>query len=110
LHDYRVENAIFHWYLGPLKLIPEIEKAGFYFSVNAAMIRSNAGKKIISTISRNHVLTESDGPFTEQGGRSGKSEDVKLVLVYLAKIWDTEVYTVESIIKENFQKLIGRIK
>lgn len=31
LQEYRIKNAIFHWYSGPLSLIEEIINAGYYF-------------------------------------------------------------------------------
>ena len=46
LQEYRIKNAIFHWYSGPLSLIGEIINAGYYFSINEAMTTSISGKKI----------------------------------------------------------------
>lgn len=65
LQEYRIKNAIFHWYSGPLSLIEEIINAGYYFSINEAMTTSISGRKIISKIPQNRILTETDAPFNK---------------------------------------------
>lgn len=63
LKEYKIQNVIFHWYSGPLDLIPDIIDIGYYFSVNEAMVRSKKGKLIISKIPADRILTESDAPY-----------------------------------------------
>lgn len=63
LIEYRISNVIFHWYSGPLNLIPKIVEQGYYFSINEAMTQSVNGRKIISTIPKDRILTESDAPY-----------------------------------------------
>ena len=65
LREYEIQNVIWHWYSGPLSLIPQIESLGHYFSVNEAMTKSIKGKKIIQHISRERLLTESDAPYNK---------------------------------------------
>ena len=63
LIEYKISNVIFHWYSGPLNLIPQIIERGYYFSINEAMTLSVNGRKIISAIPRDRILTESDTPY-----------------------------------------------
>lgn len=63
LIEYKISNVIFHWYSGPLNLIPQIIERGYYFSINEAMTQSVNGRKIISAIPRDKILTESDAPY-----------------------------------------------
>ena len=63
LIEYQISNVIFHWYSGPLNLIPQIIERGYYFSINEAMTQSVNGRKIISAIPRDRILTESDSPY-----------------------------------------------
>ena len=65
LTEFEIENVIFHWYSGPIKLIPSILDRGYYFSVNEAMCISKNGKAIIAQIPRERVLTETDAPYNE---------------------------------------------
>lgn len=66
LQDYNIKNVIFHWYSGPLSLIPEIISEGYYFSINEAMTLSSSGRKIIDKIPIDKILTESDAPFNRK--------------------------------------------
>lgn len=74
LVEYDIQSAIFHWYSGPIKLIDEIIKAGYFFSINPAMIKSKSGQEIIRRIPLTKVLTESDGPFIQHNGKSIKPQ------------------------------------
>jgi len=110
LVDNKTENAIFHWYSGPLSLIDKICESGYYFSINPAMIKSYSGKEIIKKIPKNRLLTESDGPFVNINNRVVKPIDIKLVLLHLSVIWNMDLLQVESIINDNFKRIISNIK
>jgi TatD DNase family protein len=110
LVSHSIKLAIFHWYSGPVPLIKKIAGAGFYFSINPAMIRSKSGQKIIQAIPQELVLTESDGPFVEVGGRAATPRDVTLVTNYLSQAWAIEASKVEGIINQNFFRLIQGLK
>lgn len=104
-----IRSAIFHWYSGGLNLIKEISEAGFYFSINPAMIRSASGRKIINKIPKSLVLTETDGPFISQNGNTLKPGEVESVLMYLAKEWNVSAKDLEDRINSNFSDLIKKI-
>lgn len=104
-----IKYAIFHWYSGGLSLIKEISDAGFYFSINPAMVKSVAGKKIISKIPKAFILTETDGPFISQSGNSLKPGEVESVLIYLSREWNVSIKDVKDIINSNFSNLIKNI-
>jgi len=63
-----VGPLIFHWYSGPLGLIDSILAAGHAFSVNAAMLRTASGRRILARIPPTCLLTESDGPHITVNG------------------------------------------
>lgn len=114
LHDLLVENeiksAVFHWYSGPLGLIDKSVSAGYYFSINPAMVKSKKGQKIIERIPPERILTETDGPYIKIKGRSADPRDVSLVIKYLNKAWKITVEEIEKQIKLNFNNLIEPIK
>lgn len=66
LCEYEIPNVIFHWYSGPVSLVPAILERGYYFSVNEAMCYSKNGKQIIDAISRDRLLTETDAPYNDR--------------------------------------------
>jgi len=106
----KTQNAIFHWYSGPLPLIEKIADAGYYFSINPSMVKSESGRKIIDRIPPSKVLTETDGPFTNVDGRPTKPRDVVLVHQYLSKKWAKTNEEINSMITLNFQKLLSHIR
>lgn len=110
LLKYKIQNAIFHWYSGGLSLIKNVSDAGYYFSINPAMIKSTSGQKIISKIPRENVLTETDGPFISKGREPLLPGEVEEVIVYLSTIWDTPIDEVQNIISRNFRRLINNLR
>lgn len=84
LCEYEIENVIFHWYSGPVDIVPSILEKGFYFSVNEAMCLSKNGQSIVNSIPRDRILTETDAPYNERS-------DIKVVLSYL-NLTEKEVY------------------
>lgn len=105
-----IRSAIFHWYSGGLNLIDAIADAGYFFSITPAMIKSISGKKIISKIPKQYVLTETDGPFVVENNLTLKPGQVYSVINFLAKEWILTQDEVKKIIWENFMRLIAQIK
>jgi TatD DNase family protein len=110
LVSFNIKSAIFHWYSGPLTLISDIVKAGYYFSINTAMIKSKAGQDIISKIPLTNILTESDGPFIEVNGKSAKPLNIQLVHEYLSKKNNISLNEIEILISDNFKRIILHLK
>lgn len=103
LLDNKIENAIFHWYSGSISVLETIVKSGYYFSINSAMTQSENGRKIISKIPREYILTETDSPYIE-------NSNIKVVYNYLSKVWNVSELVVEQIIASNFKKIITPYK
>lgn len=95
LCEYEIENVVFHWYSGPVDLIPDILAQGYYFSVNEAMCLSKNGRAIIEMIPRERLLTETDAPYNER-------TDIREVLKQL-NMTEQEVYN-------NFKRLLEGLK
>ena len=95
LCEYDIKNVVFHWYSGPVDLVPAILKQGYYFSVNEAMCRSKSGRSIIESIPKDKLLTETDAPYN---GRN----DIREVLKQL-NMTDQDVYN-------NFKTLLSGLK
>lgn len=95
LKSYGVKNVIFHWYSGPLGLIDDILGEGYFFSINEAMTLSESGKKIISRIPMDRLLTESDAPFNRRSNIPNALSNIGLS---------------ETQIHSNFQSLINALR
>ncbi len=95
LCEYDIKNVIFHWYSGPVDLVPMILKQGFYFSINEAMSRSKNGRSIIESIPKDRLLTETDAPYNDR-------TDIREVLSQL-NMSEQDVYN-------NFKRLLNGLK
>ncbi|WP_128331127.1 Qat anti-phage system TatD family nuclease QatD [Apibacter sp. HY039] len=105
-----IKSAIFHWYSGGLNLIDDIINAGYFFSINPAMIKSASGRKIISKIPKQFILTETDGPFIIENNVPIKPGQVQTVISFLSDEWQLDKVEVEIIIESNFQNIIQNLK
>lgn len=101
-----IKSAIFHWYSGKLEVISEIVKAGYYFSVNSAMIKSKNGKDIISKIPLEKILVESDGPFIDLNNKPIRPYELIVVYEFLAKKFEISLKEIEDTVKRNFYTLL----
>jgi len=110
LKSFDIKLAIFHWYSGPLDLINDIVEAGYYFSINTAMIKSKAGQDVISKIPLANILTESDGPFIAVNGAPVKPTDIKLIHEYLSGKNNIPANDIEVLIHNNFKRIISNLK
>lgn len=103
LKEYEIQNVVFHWYSGPLNIIPSIIEQGYYFSVNEAMCISKNGRTIIERIPNDRVLTETDAPYNDQC-------NLRRLLEELSKIWSVSFHDAEAIIERNFRNLLLGLK
>ena len=105
-----IQSAIFHWYSGGLNFIDAIAEAGYFFSINPAMVKSMSGRKIISKIPRQFVLTETDGPFIDENNSPIRPGHVQAVVSFLANEWTINENEVKKVIWSNFQNIVKRLK
>lgn len=95
LCEFEIKNVIFHWYSGPVDLIPAIIERGLYFSINESMCRSKNGQSIIGRIPREKILTETDAPYN-------KRTNIRIVLNQL-NMSEVDIFY-------NFNRLLNDIK
>lgn len=95
LKKYHIRNVIFHWYSGRTSLIQDILDEGYYFSVNESMTFSSSGQKILYSLPKDRILTETDAPFNTK-------TSIKNVLAYL-NMTSIDIY-------DNFMNLLRNIR
>lgn len=61
-------TAILHWFSGTTRELERAVSLGCWFSIGPAMLRSNRGRELASAMPLERVLTETDAPFTRDGG------------------------------------------
>ncbi len=110
LEEFNIQEAVFHWYSGPLTVLNKIVQSGHYFSINPSMVRSKKGRSIIDRIPLDRILTESDGPHIQLRNQPVRPTDIKDTLKVLSGIWGMSFEESEAQVRSNFMKLIIPIR
>jgi TatD DNase family protein len=105
LRTAEAARVILHWFSGSLTELDAGLDAGFYISVNPAMMRSEKGRAIIARLPRDRVLIESDGPYARVGGRELEPRDVSIAADYLGQVWAELPDAVASQLAMNLRSL-----
>jgi TatD DNase family protein len=98
-------TAILHWYSGPLEPVEHALAAGFFFSVNPAMLHSPECRRLLAVLPCERVLTETDGPATRISGRPAEPRDIPAVVSELARIWSLDPGDAQRLIFETMGTL-----
>jgi TatD DNase family protein len=97
--------AILHWFSGTQKELSRAVGLGCWFSVGPAMLFGEKGRTLVMKMPRDHVLTESDGPFAQVDGRAAWPWDADRAVETLAQIWSEPVDAVRSQLLDNLRRL-----
>jgi TatD DNase family protein len=100
-------RVVLHWFVGGKAATALAVEHGCYFSINAAMLRSEAARKTIAAIPRDRILTETDGPFTKCEGRAAKPSDMPHTIAQLAEFFQTSQRHFGEQIQANLKTLLA---
>lgn len=80
--------AVLHWFSGSHAQLLRAIDLGCWFSVGPGMLRSKKGALLARAMPRDRVLTETDGPFVQQGTSSLMPWDAERAEHALAECWN----------------------
>jgi TatD DNase family protein len=106
---HQIDTAIFHWFSGSEKELLRIVEAGYYLSVNGAMLSSKRMRPLLARLSKTCLLLETDGPYTKTGNAPTRPAHLRRLIPELALLWDATPNDVESQLVSNFQALMSRL-
>lgn len=98
---------ILHWFLATKKQVEDAIELGCYFSIGPAMLASARARKVISWISQDRVLLETDGPFAKFDGKVLVPSDAGLLVEYLSIEWNNSKTQVLNKLSTNFKCLVS---
>ncbi|MDB5862189.1 MAG: TatD-related deoxyribonuclease [Ramlibacter sp.] len=84
-------RGVLHWYSGALSQVDGALEQGLYFSVNASMLATQKGLRLLRALPRDRVLTESDGPFARVGRQRLSPVDIPALVQRIAEFWGCDV-------------------
>ena len=99
-------KVIMHYYSGNIVILKKAIEYGYYFSVNYSMTQTANGKKIISQIPQNRILTESDGPFVLIDRKKSTPFNIKDTISQLANLFNISTEQTRTLIYDNFKTLL----
>jgi TatD DNase family protein len=71
------------------------------------MLTSARGRALVAAMPRNRVLTETDGPFLEHGGRQVQPWEVSTAEEALAGVWAIPHEDIAIQLSNNLSQLLG---
>lgn len=108
LNKYQNSKVVLHWYSGDEFWLKKFLKLGVYLSVNANMINSARGRKIIGQVPIEKLLIESDGPFTKIDGKKYTFNKLSEVYLLLGDLLKFNSEKTSAQISRNFIRLVGK--
>lgn len=96
---------ILHWFSGGQRDLSRAVEMDCWFSVGPAMLRGEKGRKLVSSIPKNRILIESDGPFVQLDGRPILPWEAAGAVSELAEIWSSESQEVMVQLQGNLREL-----
>ncbi|MCY4007215.1 MAG: TatD family hydrolase [Rhodobacteraceae bacterium] len=101
----RSGTPVLHWFSGSNKELDRAVDCDCWFSVGPAMLAGERGRKLVSQMPRERVLTETDGPFAIFESHSLFPWDVAVAETGLAELWQIGRDDVRCILHENLSRL-----
>lgn len=98
-------TAVMHWFTGTAAEAKRAVELGCYFSINAQMLTSDKGARLVGGLPRNRLLTETDGPFVAYGQRPARPRDVGETVRSLANTLDIDGQDATEMIVANLGRL-----
>jgi TatD DNase family protein len=84
------QTAVLHWFSGTKSELSKAISIGCWFSVGPAMMRSAAGRRLVTLMPKERVLTETDGPFAKDVDKPLEPTDVSIAIGQLAELWQLD--------------------
>lgn len=106
IDEFPSPKRIIHWYTGNKAQMASLLSKGCYFSINASMIQSEAGKKRIEMIPIERILIESDGPYSKVDGKRYTPD--KLIDLYRTVGSVLQITDLEGLVYRNFFRLLSQ--
>lgn len=105
--EFGIKRANFHWYSGPLDVLEEIIKSGYYVSAGPALAFSSQSREAIAQAPIEQTLLETDSPvffnYPEEMGGSFKAtpKDVFKALAAYAQLKDISAENAAQVLNRN---------
>ena len=98
-------RVVLHWFTGSISDARRAIDLGCYFSVNAEMSKTQRHIDLLNIFPIDRILTETDGPFTQQGSKPTRPGDVVHAVKKIASVRNLDQAELTSKILSNLRSL-----
>jgi TatD DNase family protein len=99
--------VVLHWFTGSKSEARRAVDVGCYFSVNAQMLQTDKGRDLVRNLPSDRLLTETDGPFTQIGGRSSHPRDIAATIEKMADLRQIDSKELAIKIRSNLKTILS---
>ena len=100
-------RVVLHWFTGTPSEARRAAEMGCYFSVNSVMLNAEKARKLVQSLPKDRILTETDGPFTDVTPNHNRPADLTLTRDGLAAVLGLEKQETSELIYSNLQKILS---
>ena len=100
-------RVVLHWFSGSIEEAHQALNAGCYFSINARMLSSPRARRLVASLPKDRILTETDGPFIKRGPIPLVPKDVEAVVNGLALLWKADTLFARVTVADNLQRILA---
>ncbi len=107
LQSLNYKKIIMHCFMGSLKLVKQIEDAGWFITIPSLVAISQHFQHVAARVNINQLLTETDSPYLNPNkGERNEPRNVSLAIKKIFEIKNMDENEVEKNIFMNAQKLL----
>ncbi|MBN1156220.1 TatD family hydrolase [Candidatus Woesearchaeota archaeon] len=100
IKETKIKKAVFHCYNGPFKIVDEMVRKGYYFSIPTNIVFSSHFQELVGRIPLSHILTETDAPYL--GPRKGERNEPANIACSIKKIAEIKKMTEPDVMNNIF--------
>ncbi len=104
----RAGTPVLHWFSGSDRELERAVELDCWFSVGPAMLLGERGRRLATTMPRDRVLPETDGPFAQRNGASLLPWEASDVASTLAGLWHASPEAVLGMFEGNLRRLLAK--
>ena len=109
--ELQIDKAVFHWYTGPLDILNQIIKSGYYISASPAAEYHEDHRKAVMAAPSDRLLLETDTPVTYCRGTEleyeARPSDVLRTLNAVAKLKNEDKAVIANVILKNTREFFN---
>ncbi|WP_454796523.1 Qat anti-phage system TatD family nuclease QatD [Novosphingobium lindaniclasticum] len=99
-------TVVLHWFTGTASEARRAVDLGCYFSINSEMMRSPRHRELVAGLPADRLLTETDGPFVQDGAHPVRPKGVHRTLTEIAALRSIPYDDAAALVIRNLRSVV----